>query len=267
MIVLDFFTLENFPILIVLGGAALLYFGKVIGDTKVEKYDKLSYYIEGLLFSVTYLFIPLIFSIWIVNNLFRIPIGLSISIQIVVLSCLFFVAIAHYLFRKYGLVEWFKKKIKEELNEFSKKSWAKWWIEKENWFKSKFGIDYTELILLVLYEIPVKYLGNKYSLFLQSFLTILSLVSLYFDKADTLILTISSIITFFLLTFIALDYGFSDAYYPPAKVYLDNGEIVEGNILKFGEFIYLINKDKKFFINNSKVIKIEENLWKNKEVK
>ena len=63
----------NVSLLIVLFGALLLYFGKVISDTKVERYDKLGYYIEGLFFLAVYVFIPFLFAYYI-KNVIKIPI-------------------------------------------------------------------------------------------------------------------------------------------------------------------------------------------------
>lgn len=48
----------DISILIILFGALLLYFGRIIGETKVEKYDQLGYYEEGLLFSAVFIYIP-----------------------------------------------------------------------------------------------------------------------------------------------------------------------------------------------------------------
>ncbi|MEM5861276.1 MAG: hypothetical protein QXJ20_02685 [Candidatus Aenigmatarchaeota archaeon] len=266
MTIFNLFNIPDFSIFIVLGGAILLYFGKIIGDTKVEKYDKLSYYIEGLLFSAFYLFLPIIFSIYVIENLFKIPNLWAVVVQMIIVGCLSWTITAHNLFRRYGLVEVFKKKIRERFKELSEKSIVKWAIKKEDWFKSKFGIDYVELNLLAFYIIPIKFLGRKDSLFIFSFITLLSLLSVYVSEINLLVLSFSSVFTILSLTMIALAYGFSDSYYPPAKLYLEDGKVIEGNILKFGEFIYLVNDEKKIFVNSNKVTKIEESLWKGEKV-
>jgi hypothetical protein len=262
MSVIDLFNITDLSIYIILGGATLLYFGKIIGDTKVEKYDKLSYYIEGLWFSSLYVFLPAIFSIYVIDNLFKVPTLCSVIIQMIVLGCLSWITVAHDLFRRYGLIEVFKKKLREEINKLSEKSIIKWAIKKEKWFKSKFGMDYVELNLLTFYTIPIKYLGNRNLLFILSFITIFSLFSVCSNEINLLILSLSLVLTILSLTLIALAYGFSNAFYPPVKLYLDNGKVIKGIALKFGEFIYLIDKDKKIFINSSKVVRIEESLWK-----
>ena len=262
----NIFNITDFSLAIALTGAALLYFGKIIADTKVGKYDKLSYYIEGLLFSIPYLLLPAVFSFYVIKNLFKIPTWWAISIQVISLMCLSLTVTAHNLFRKYGLVETFKKGIREEFRELSRKSTMKWITKGNNWLKSKLGTDCVGLNLLAFYTIPTKYLGSKISLFILSFITILSLVSIYSNETTLLLLSFSSVLTFLSLSLIALAYGFSNAYYPPVKLYLDNGKVIEGNVLKFGEFIYLINSDKQIFVNSSKVLKIEKSLWKNKKV-
>jgi len=59
-------------------------------------------------------------------------------------------------------------------------------------------------------------------------------------------------------------YGYRNARYPLAKIYLDDGKEIEGKILKFGDFIYVLEGDKKTFVNMDKVKYIEESLFKEK---
>ena len=63
---------------------------------------------------------------------------------------------------------------------------------------------------------------------------------------------------------IAVAYGFRKAYYPPAKIYIEGGEVLEGRVLKFGEYIFMTKDDKKFFINKDKVRYVEESKFKEK---
>ena len=75
----------------------------------------------------------------------------------------------------------------------------------------------------------------------------------------------NSVLAFFLFTTIALVYGFSTAYYPPTLIYLKNGEIIRGKLLKFGDFIYLLDEERKMkmFINKQEVKYLKESLFKN----
>ena len=49
----------NYSIIILIFGALVLYFGKLIADTRVEHYERINLYIEGLIFSTFYFFLPL----------------------------------------------------------------------------------------------------------------------------------------------------------------------------------------------------------------
>jgi hypothetical protein len=78
---------------------------------------------------------------------------------------------------------------------------------------------------------------------------------------------LSFTLTLFSLSFIALIHGYSNAYYPPAKLYLKDDQIVKGRLIKFDDFIYLINNDEKIFINKNNVVMIKENILKDKKVR
>lgn len=54
----------------------------------------------------------------------------------------------------------------------------------------------------------------------------------------------------------------SNAYYPPSKIVLTNEKIIQDKILKFGELIQSINKDKKYLINKDQVVLIEQDVMK-----
>ena len=120
-------------------------------------------------------------------------------------------------------------------------------------------MDYTQYNFWLFYKIPKQYFGNKNLLFILSFLSLLSSMSLFFHE-DVLFFLISMFLTFFILSLIAISYGFKTATYPSAIVYLDEGEPIEGKILKFGDYVYLLKEGKKIFINNDKIKYIEENL-------
>ena len=65
---------------------------------------------------------------------------------------------------------------------------------------------------------------------------------------------------------VALAYGFGNAYYPLGKIYMVDGSIIEGKILKFGEYVSVLKDDKKIFINNDKINYIEESKFKEKVI-
>jgi hypothetical protein len=249
---------------IILFGALILYFGKVIGDVKVESYGRLGYSIEGVFFFFMYNFLPFIFAYY-VKEMFNLPFWILLSIQIFIIFALFLNFMANE-FRRHGLLENFKSRVEDKVNKTKKReSFLGCLIKsKESLVKTQFGLSYTELGILAYYTIPIKIFGNKMTLFMFSFLAILP--NFYWFKSEvSLPFGISIVFTFIILTMIASAYGFGNAYYPPAKIYMDNGEIIEGKILKFGDFIYLLKRDKKIFINKDKINHVEESLFKEKE--
>lgn len=244
--------------LIIIAGS-LLYFGKLIGDVKVERYDKISYYIEGLIFSSIFVFIPLILALYLFSHNIVFNSYIAIPIQFVVLCFISRNIKVQKVLRRYGLLEEFKKRLRIMLEKFKDKNSIKAWaIKKEDWFKN---IDYIELNVKRLYEFLTKIFENKFLLFFISFTTIWITISTI--NRSILVMAISSLFTFFILSMIAISYSFATAYYPYAKIYLKNDKVIDGKLLKFGNFIYLIKDDKKIFINSSEIVFIEENLFKN----
>lgn len=257
-------TSLNISILLILLGAVILYFGRIIADTKVEKYDQLGYYIQGLFFSAVFILLPSILAYY-AKELLRFPSWVLLLIQVIALSCISVNIKANLYLRKYGLLGEFEKIAERKITEFklSNSFIGKLMKNREKWFKEKYGLNYVELITLVSYKIPIKLFGNKLILLLFSFLTILS--SLYlFEFGEILTFGVSLVLTVFILTLVASSYGFSDSHYPLAKIHLDDGKTITGKILKFGDFIYVLNGDKKIFINKDKIKYIEESLLKEK---
>lgn len=252
----------DISILIILFGALLLYFGRIIGETKVEKYDQLGYYEEGLIFSAVFIYIPSIIAYYIY---IKSPLVVSsfelIFIQIVLLICLSWNLISNGYFIKFELLndpELIKKA--EEKREQ---------IKLEDSFigriiKKNESVDIIKLFNLFYYKIPIKIIGSKLSLFIFSFITIILNIQLY-KSSDLLIFGFSLLLAFFILTMVALAYGYGNAYYPPGKIYMVDGTIIEGKILKFGEYVSILKDDKKLFINNDKINYVEESKFKKKE--
>jgi len=259
------FSSIDISVYIILFGALILYFGKVIGDTKVERYDKVGYSMEGVFFFCIYIFLPFLL-VYYVKDVFSLPFWIMLFTQISILGALLWNFIANVLLRKYGLREDFKKRSTEKIEKIKEQeSFLGSLIKrKESVFKATFGLSYNEWNLLIWDTIPIKVFGGKRVLFLFSFLAILS--NFYsFESGVLLNLGMSLLLTFFILTMSATAYGFGDAYYPPAKIYMDDGKIIEGKILKFGDFVYILSENKKFFINKNEINYIEESLFKEKE--
>jgi glucan phosphoethanolaminetransferase (alkaline phosphatase superfamily) len=83
-------------------------------------------------------------------------------------------------------------------------------------------------------------------------------------NGNILSITVIAILSFVNLTLIAITQGLSTAYYPPSKITMVDGKIIEGKALKFGEFLHLLNKDKKYFINKDQIKIIEQDVMKKK---
>ena len=248
-------------LLIVITGALILYFGKLISDTKVEKYDRLGFYIEGLFFFIIYVAMPLLVAYYLIIKSISLPMWSTFLIQLIVLGILTWNLIVNEYFWKHGLSGEFENELKKQIDNVKKSDTTKGKIinNYEEIFKKKFGMDYTQYNFWLFYKIPKQYFGNKNLLFILSFLSLLSSMSLFFHE-DVLFFLISMFLTFFILSLIAISYGFKTATYPSAIVYLDEGEPIEGKILKFGDYVYLLKEGKKIFINNDKIKYIEENL-------
>ena len=243
----------------ILFGALILYFGILIGGTKVESYDKLGYYIEGLFFVIIYIFFPSIFAYFVKNLFGSPPFWIFLLTHTLILGALLWNFLANELLKRYEIRDDYKKRTVEKINKI--KDRHPFLKKYELSFIKTSGLSYADFNLWIWDTIPIRVLGNKTVLFMLSFLAILP--NFYLLESELpLNFVISLLFTFFILTMCATAYGFSDAYYPPAKIYMDDGKVLEGKILKFGDIIYLINGNKKFFINKDKINYVEENLFK-----
>jgi sRNA-binding regulator protein Hfq len=256
----------NLSLVIIAVAALLYYFGKLIGDVKVEKYEKTDYYIEGLFFTLIYIASPFVAVLFLTQyaNLY-IPFLPSLFLQIIVLGCLWLSAFANEYLRRHGALSRFKKLSHEKIEQLKKEHHLFAIIE--NKAKNTAQKNLTELYLLAFYKIPIKVFGNRNFLLLSSFVILWSSYSCISPETALLPSTIFlSILTFVNLTFLTLTFGYTNAYYPPAKIILENGNEISGKVLKFGEFVYLLkeNEEKKLFINKDKIVYVEENLYKEK---
>jgi len=263
MFELNQLTEWHISLFVILFGALILYFGKLIGDTKVERYDQLGYYIEGLLFTIVYFVVPILFDYYLLETLFKIPLWLSFLIQLVITLFLSWNLGANEYLRKYGLLDQFKKVLRKELEKIKTSTSLKGKI------LSKYGggdvENYVELNVLLIYKIPIKFFGNKYALFLFSLLTILSSLQVL-ETHEILLIGISFILTFFILSLIAIAYGFVlTKDYPKVKIHLIDNKILKGTVLKYGDFIYMLEGNKKIFVNKDKIEYIEEGLFREGE--
>jgi sRNA-binding regulator protein Hfq len=259
-------NIGNLSLVIIAVAALLYYFGKLIGDVKVEKYEKTDYYIEGLFFSLIYVALPFVVVLLLTQyaNLY-IPFWPSLFLQIFILGCLWLSVFANEYLKRHGLLSRFKKLSRETIEQLKRKH--RFVATAEEKVKNSTKKDLTELYSLAFYKIPIKVFGNTGVLFLFSFIILWCSYSSISPETALLPSTIFlSILTFVNLTFLALTFGYANAYYPPAKIILENGNEINGKVLKFGEFVYLLkeNEEKKLFINKDKIVYVEESLYKEK---
>lgn len=255
-------TSTDVSIIIAVLGVILLYFGKVIADTKVEQYDKLGFYITGLVFTSVFIILPTLAVGYLIGKIV-ISDRMFIGLQLLSMVLLSLNVRAHYYLRKHGLLKWFKKGIATKIEKIrSGDSWTGKLIKK---YEKRGGrMDYVNLNVAAYYKVPIEWFGNSVALFMFSITTLFSTASILATSSITMFIY-SSILTFFILTLIALAYGFGNAYYPPSKILLENGQVIEGRILKFGKMIYCLRENKKFFVNSDKVLYVEQSLLKSKE--
>jgi hypothetical protein len=259
-------NLGNISLVIIAVAALLYYFGRLIGDVKVEKYEKTDFYIEGLFFSLIYITLPFIVILLLTEyvNLY-LPFWPSVFLQIFILGCLWLSAISNEYLRKHGGLSRFRRLTREKIEELREKYSLVAFSEDK--IKNSLKKDFTELYSLVFHDIPIKYFGNKNTLFLFSLIVIWSFYSNI--SLETLLLPSSlflAIITFVNFTFLALAHGYVNAYYPPARIILENGNEITGKILKIGKFVCVLKEkeEKKLFINEDKIVYVEESLFKEK---
>lgn len=260
-------NIGNLSLVIIAVAALLYYFGKLIGDIKVEKHEKTDYYIEGLFFSLIYVALPLVFVLFLTQyaNLY-LPFWPSLFLQILVLGCLWLSAFANEYLKRHGLLSKFKKLSRETIEQLKTKHRLVATAEEK--VKNSTKKDLTELYTLAFYKIPIRAFGNKNALFLFSFVILWSSYSCISPETILLPSTmVLFILTFLNMTFLALNFGYATPrHYPYAKIVLENGSEIDGKVLKFGEFVYLLkeNEEKKLFINKDKIVYVEESLFKEK---
>jgi len=252
--------IQSFSIISAFFAALILYFGKLIGDTQVEKYDKTSFYIQGTLFTANYIFFPSILAYFVLTNFsFILPTLWILVIQFLIMGILSWNSLA-YTFRNYEIKNKFKEDANKKILEAKKSGGI---LGKAMEYGEK-RFDIPEMTTTAYINMPIKVFGNKNVLLFLSFLTIFS-TSYFFINGTIVTFGLSVFFTFFILTLISISYGFASAYYPPAEILLDDGSKIEGKVIKFDEFIHLINENEKIFVNSSKVKIIRESKFKEKD--
>jgi len=266
--------IQTIAILTGFAGAIILYFGKVISDTKVEIYNKIDLYTQGLFFSSTYILIPFLTAYYLLTkNTIISDFSFSFFIQVTIpgiVSNIFILLLIAYVLslniqanealRKLGLIYKFQKMFNEKMKELKQKSWfGKFISNHDKDIKSR---------SMLTYNITTKVFGNRFLLWLFSFMVFLTTLSVVTISSSIIVYGVVVNFVILDLTMIALAFGYSSVYYPPATIYLTNNEKIEGKIIKFSnEFLTILKKDKILLINKDQISKITESVYKLPEIK
>ncbi|MHA1828009.1 MAG: hypothetical protein ACTSX6_05095 [Candidatus Heimdallarchaeaceae archaeon] len=243
-------------ILIVLG-AIFIYFGKIIADTKVEKYEKTDLIISGLLFVLIIILFPVIVNLFLYqkNWIFIMPSWIIILIQLIILA----IYTKYYEYKgvvlKYEMSQEYNVRYKQKINYLvSCDKLAGKLLKKRPGIRKE---------SLKLFDKIFKFFENNKVIFLVAvFILHTNIISL--QTNNIVFISANFIFTFINFSLLAIAYGLSKAYHPKSKITLTNGKIISGKTLKYGDFIHIIDKDKKYFVNKDQVTVIEQSKFKEK---
>jgi len=230
----------HFFILLVV--AALFYFGKLITSVKIEQYQKENYYIEGFFFSFFYIGIPFIVILALFGVFTKFLPTFGLPVQLTILGLVLVQAIIAgiltlvitFNISRFSLFSQLKPAYKKAYETERKKKHI---IVSAEEVTNRVQIDLGE----GSFELQTK-LANKVCkptvIFFLSLLIGWSVYSTYIHQPASFILSsldttiIIYTLAFVNFTLLALAYGYINLYPPPAKIYLDNGEIVTGESSK-----------------------------------
>lgn len=217
-----------------------------------------------MFFTTIYVFLPGLFALYVFSKI-TLDVLVFYPIILIIYGLLTADIWVNEYFKKIELLNIYKEKSREKIESIKREESAKGRLVKkyEEIYKKRKGVDYTDLHVQA-FEGAKKLAENRYLQIIFSFILILSF--LYSTNDDNIIVIGSTaIITFFGLSMIAFANGYRNIYYPPAKIILDSGETIQGKIIKFGDYIYLIEGNKKIFVNKDKVKFVEWSKFKEKE--
>lgn len=248
-------VLANFSIFLVALTATLIYFGKLISDTKLQKYEKMSIMIEGLFFTLFYIFLP------VVLNIFFYQCGFILQMFPWLVVLILFQILVSVIYRRYILYKNIKK---FELGDLVNKEINKKIGEMKKNNKSIIGkilnrqsVNLNKL--LGVFDSFFKLIEKGAVLFLFSVVIFYS-VMMCVININILLFTAVSILSFLNLSLMAVARGTSNVNYPKSKITMVDGTIINGKVLKFDQYIYVIKKNKSVQINKEHVVLIEQNL-------
>jgi hypothetical protein len=217
-------NLLDASVIIAVFGAMILYFGKLMSDIDVESHDRLDYSVIGGIFSSVWIIIPVAAAYAIYKSNFT-----SLTQSIFLDSIFYLLPLLFAVVLMINIVENNKLKKSGQSSKTSKKFF-------------------------------IKYMGNAFVLWGFSFFSIVSTFYWYsFITTELIYFTISSVTTFFVLSMTAMSYAFKKNEYPNVKIYLQNNPMpIEGIVLRYADFIYILENRKEVRINKDAIVKIEK---------
>jgi len=239
--------IQIFSITIILISALVYYFGVLWGHTQAENYNKADCYFASIMFIIKYMLPACSIVLYLQANstLFQNVLNNSkyVSWIFILLIQVIFLGIVSSLNKGYDR----RKKsetYKDEqtflyLDVVKGFLWGK--VKNKEVFRRRGKKCLAHLCLIAI----------------SNFTIIIVYILYNFDKSGMIVL-LSAGIGFLTLTNIVFSVGHSEAYYPKAKVCLKGEkDHIEGNILKYGEYICFLTNDKTCLINRDDISYIE----------
>jgi hypothetical protein len=217
-------SLFDISVIVAVFGAMILYFGKIMCDINVGFHEKLDYSIPGLIFVLVWVILPSVaaYTIYMqtISTLKTLNIMSLINPIVLIIAVLLLIC---------G-----KKHI--DLNK-----------------KGKISKDSKDFF--------IKYVGNDIVLFLYA--CIAFLITFYdysFIEIDLMNFVFSIIGTIFILTLSAMISAYNKIKeYPNVRFFLQDGSSVDGIVIKYADFIKVLeNRKKEVKINKNVILKIEK---------
>lgn len=223
---------------VVLFGALCLYFGRIISFPKLSKIDRSDTYIQGLLFVISFILIPLLFNaIFIIIPVSFNPIifGILLFIPIIIILCM--TLSSFYVFRdRISFLEHISMLERTPLN-------------RENFYLNPYFLQITSWVTVTICGFYI--------------------ISTYFDTnvvgiIEFGLIAIGVVIAFCICTIIAMFYGYSLMRYPIMDIYFEIGnnskniERITGRIIEGKEYFIIVSDNERHYIKRDRVIRIDE---------
>ena len=223
---MEIWNLINLSAIITLAIFTLIYFGRLVSEHKIEKYEKnIDLARAGIFFVLLCLVFPAVLVFyyhqqWQNFSIVAWTVYLVIHIVIAVIC-------SHY-------IEYVKNK--------------------------KLGLqkDYNKYKII---DSLFNKAFEKYVIFLCLLSVLIFLtIAIALISPDLIQITTVLIFSFVNLSIIAAAFGISNANYSNSIITLSDGKELKGTLVKFGDFIHLVVKGKDYFINKDqvKLVEIEE---------